>query len=118
MPTTLLRPVLLVLTVCLAHAAVVGGGNGSGILSPKDNGQETVVVQPAWIQDPTEGGTKKGVATSWPSGALRDEVAKTRNEAIAAGQKTFELPATAKFKEMATWTDKRKAVIWVWLVAK
>ncbi len=118
MTTNLLRPALLALAVCLAHAAVIGGGNGSGIMSPADDGEEKVVVRPAWIDDPTEAGTKKGVATSWPTGALRDEIVKTRNAAIAEGQKTFELPASAKFKEMATWTDKKKAVIWVWLVSK
>ena len=116
MRSSVLRALVLALSICSVHAAVVGGGRV--VISPNNDERKSVVPQPGWVEDPTQGGTKKAVSTSWPSAAGRDAVAKARQEAIAKGQKTFELPPTSKFKEMETWIDRDKGLIWVWLVTK
>ncbi|MBN8527153.1 MAG: hypothetical protein J0M02_17615 [Planctomycetes bacterium] len=101
--------------VCCLPAAVASGGGNSGQIP--DGETTRAKKKPAWVEDPTVGGTTKAVILTWAVGADRDTQRKARAEATEKLRTTFKLPATAKAKDMDTWTDEAGATF-IHLVAR
>lgn len=112
-----MRPLvlLLVLLTSALPAAVSSGGGNSGQV-PSDD-RLTLKKQPEWIADPTLGGKVKGAVLTWAAGADRDTQRLSRKEATEKLRTTFKLAATAKVKDMDTWTDAAGATF-IHLVAR
>lgn len=105
---------LLVLTSALPAAVSSGGGNSGQV--PGDD-RTVLKKQPEWIADPTLGGKVKGAVLTWASGADRDTQRLSRKDATEKLRTTYKLAATAKVKDMDTWTDAAGATF-IHLVAR
>lgn len=110
-----LASILLLCIFSYGLPAAVSSTGGSS--SQVGQGEKRTKTKPAWVDDPTVGGTTRAVVLSWPAGADRDVQRSARAQAVERLRTAFTLSKQAKTKDMDMWTDE-SGTVFIHLVAR